>query len=395
MRVDWSPYSDGRWIWTSHGWYWHSYEPFGYITYHYGRWYFDDYYGWLWYPDYEWAPAWVEWRYDNNYIGWAPLHPYALFSISVGIYYTTAYYAPYYHWNFVVYNNFYNPHIYNYCVEPRYKYRVHSGTRYRNNYSYRNGRVRNNGVDVSVVRTRSGQTIRERDLTSVTDPGSLHNRKIGDKSKIRTFYKSRDELLKREVKDMKIERSDRKSSLDVTKIKKRELQKKDNNISKDKKRTKQVTTKEKQKDRFTKTDRTKTNKDKKVKTSDNRKKSGNDVFRTKKKTEQVNKNNQKKTVIKKNEKKTDVKRSNNNYNKNTRVKKNTDQKKLERKVTNNNKRNVITKTNKKQKKQIKKNTSNDRNKKTVTTKKTVKKNNRKTVKKNSGNNNKKNRRSRR
>ena len=68
MSMDWSPYRDGRWIWTSDGWYWQSYEPFGHITYHYGRWYFDDYYGWLWYPDYEWAPAWVEWRYDNDYI---------------------------------------------------------------------------------------------------------------------------------------------------------------------------------------------------------------------------------------------------------------------------------------------------------------------------------------
>jgi hypothetical protein len=43
MRRDWSPYREGRWIWTSDGWYWHSYEPFGYITYHYGRWYYDDY----------------------------------------------------------------------------------------------------------------------------------------------------------------------------------------------------------------------------------------------------------------------------------------------------------------------------------------------------------------
>ncbi len=60
---------------------------------------YDDYYGWLWYPDYEWAPAWVEWRYDNNYIGWAPLHPYAVFSVSVGIYFTNTYYTPYYHWN--------------------------------------------------------------------------------------------------------------------------------------------------------------------------------------------------------------------------------------------------------------------------------------------------------
>jgi hypothetical protein len=33
------------WIYTNYGWYWDSYEPFGYVVYHYGRWYFDDYYG--------------------------------------------------------------------------------------------------------------------------------------------------------------------------------------------------------------------------------------------------------------------------------------------------------------------------------------------------------------
>jgi len=26
-------------------------------------------------PDDVWGPAWVEWRYDDEYIGWAPLRP--------------------------------------------------------------------------------------------------------------------------------------------------------------------------------------------------------------------------------------------------------------------------------------------------------------------------------
>jgi hypothetical protein len=64
----------------------------------------DDYYGWIWIPDYEWAPAWVEWRYDDAYIGWAPLPPYAVFSIHIGIHYTYDYYVPYRHWHYVNYN---------------------------------------------------------------------------------------------------------------------------------------------------------------------------------------------------------------------------------------------------------------------------------------------------
>src|SRR5258707_8656814 len=46
----WRAYLHGRWIWTSYGWYWASEEPFGWATFHYGRWYDDDYYGWIWTP---------------------------------------------------------------------------------------------------------------------------------------------------------------------------------------------------------------------------------------------------------------------------------------------------------------------------------------------------------
>ncbi|MDW8344322.1 MAG: hypothetical protein RMM51_07505 [Verrucomicrobiae bacterium] len=72
---DWRPYSVGRWIWTEHGWYWESPEPWAWACYHYGRWFWDDRHGWLWMPGTEWAPAWVEWRETETYVGWAPLPP--------------------------------------------------------------------------------------------------------------------------------------------------------------------------------------------------------------------------------------------------------------------------------------------------------------------------------
>jgi hypothetical protein len=31
--------------------------------------------GWLWVPGYQWAPAWVSWRYGGDAVGWAPLAP--------------------------------------------------------------------------------------------------------------------------------------------------------------------------------------------------------------------------------------------------------------------------------------------------------------------------------
>ena len=223
MRLDWSPYREGRWIWTSDGWYWHSYEPFGYITYHYGRWYYDDFYGWLWVPSYEYAPAWVEWRYDDNYIGWAPLHPYANVYVTIGVVYPNVYYNPYYHWNFVTYNHFCDPYVYNYYIGPRYKYRIHSNTRYRTNYVNRNGRIRNQGIDINIVRNRSGQNIQERDLIRVSDERTVNRNDQIERDKIRTVYKSRDELIRNEVRDTKIKKSEHRTSLDLSKVQIREI----------------------------------------------------------------------------------------------------------------------------------------------------------------------------
>jgi hypothetical protein len=60
---------------TDSGWYWVSTEQWGWATYHYGRWDYDSYYGWVWVPGTEWAPSWVEWRQGDDYVGWAPLPP--------------------------------------------------------------------------------------------------------------------------------------------------------------------------------------------------------------------------------------------------------------------------------------------------------------------------------
>ena len=391
MRMDWSPYRDGRWIWTSDGWYWQSNEPFGHITYHYGRWYFDDYYGWLWYPDYEWAPAWVEWRYDNDYIGWAPLHPYAMFSIAIGIHYTTVYYIPYYHWNFVVYNNFYDPYVYNHCVAPRYKYRVYSNTRYRNNYTYRNGRVRNNGVDVNIVRTRSGQKIRERDLQRVTDTRSMHKEKLDDQRKIKTFYRSRDELVSNELKDVKIKKSDRKSSLDVKNIRRGELEKKNIERKTHKERNRQIQTEENKRFSYTEKERSKTNKERKTNTSNERKKFDNNVTRKITSNEKIDDKKVDRKVKTNNEKIDLHKKSTVNKNKEIRIKNNTQMKEV--KVKRNRTNKVQTKT--EIKKRVDK-TFSEKNKKTTVNNRNTKKDKRTTVKNNKKNNdNKKKKRSKR
>ncbi len=59
---DWIPFSNGYWALADDHWTWISYEPFGWIVYHYGYWYDDPLYGWVWVPsDDPWSPARVEW----------------------------------------------------------------------------------------------------------------------------------------------------------------------------------------------------------------------------------------------------------------------------------------------------------------------------------------------
>ncbi len=211
----WAPYQAGRWVWSSYGWYWDSYESFGDITYHYGRWYNDDYYGWLWIPDNEWGPAWVEWRYDDDYIGWAPLSPYATFSVSFGIRFTHTYHSPWNVWNFVRYRHFCEHNMHNYYIPSSYKQRVFSDTKYRNDYGYEGNRIINRGIDRGTIERRGNVRIQEREIVRLNSPRT-DVRSRGDR--VEVYAPGRDVLTRGDVNNVKIERSERKLSLDVAKI---------------------------------------------------------------------------------------------------------------------------------------------------------------------------------
>ncbi len=112
----WRPYYYGRWEWTDEGWLWASEEPFGWAAYHYGRWAFDSYYGWLWVPGYQWAPAWVSWRYSGDVVGWAPLAP------GVSVYVSGTPFSDTW-WTFVPCNDFVAVPVYRVAYAPTYSHR--------------------------------------------------------------------------------------------------------------------------------------------------------------------------------------------------------------------------------------------------------------------------------
>ncbi len=116
-NADWSPYSDGYWAYTDDGWTWISNEEFGWAVYHYGRW-IRAYDEWLWIPGTEWAPAWVSWRMNDDYVGWAPLPPEAVWEPEVTF---TSWVDSYYDigpswYVFIPYNRFSSPSMRPYIV---------------------------------------------------------------------------------------------------------------------------------------------------------------------------------------------------------------------------------------------------------------------------------------
>lgn len=154
VAAGWRPYTVGRWCWTDDGWYWVSDEPWGWAAYHYGRWTYDDYYGWIWIPGYDWAPAWVEWRYGDDCVGWAPLSPYAVFSVSWGIHYRTRWDTPHSWWSFVDCGNITHPNIHRYVYRDDNNTRFIGRTRGGGSVRYSGGRIVTRGPEREYIERR-------------------------------------------------------------------------------------------------------------------------------------------------------------------------------------------------------------------------------------------------
>ena len=169
MDAGWRPYSNGRWEYTDYGWSWASNESWGWATDHYGRWFFDDSYGWVWVPGTEWAPAWVAWRYGDDYVGWAPLPPAAVWNGSIGLSFGDADRIPSQHWCFVPRRHLLDPNIRLQVTlvsrNPTMLARSHDATR----FEVRNGRPANIGPDVDQAGAFVGHRV---PVVKIVDVGS-------------------------------------------------------------------------------------------------------------------------------------------------------------------------------------------------------------------------------
>ncbi|MEP6699120.1 MAG: DUF6600 domain-containing protein [Verrucomicrobiota bacterium] len=173
---DWRPYTDGRWAYTDAGWTWVSEEPFGWATYHYGRWLRLRKVGWVWVPGEEWAPAWVSWRTSNQYVGWAPLPPEAHFDRGRGIHnWADNYYdiGPE-QYSFVPSNELGSQRIQRAVVPTERNVTIVNETTNVTNITYNNTTIVNQGPNYEELRSQSAQPIeryrleRRSEMTSET-----------------------------------------------------------------------------------------------------------------------------------------------------------------------------------------------------------------------------------
>ena len=178
----WRPYTNGRWVYTDAGWTWVSEEPFGWATYHYGRWARLRNIGWVWVPGEEWAPAWVSWRKSNDYVGWAPLPPEARFDRGSGIHnWADNYYdiGPE-QYCFVATNQFGGRRLEAAVVPVERNVTIVNETTNVTNITYNNTIIVNQGPNYDELRTRTQQPIErlrlERESTvnvQTGNPGSV------------------------------------------------------------------------------------------------------------------------------------------------------------------------------------------------------------------------------
>lgn len=187
LDASWRPYTAGHWVWSDYGWYWVSSEPFGWATYHYGRWYLDDHYGWIWIPDSVWGPAWVEWRCNDDYIGWAPLPPYARFHVTVGIRFTRRWVAPPVYWSFISYNHFTSGHHYRDYMSESNTRRLISTTRSTGRYQVDQNHIVDQGVERAFIERRTSNRIGTFEITETRERGVERQMSNGTRERVEVY----------------------------------------------------------------------------------------------------------------------------------------------------------------------------------------------------------------
>jgi len=169
MGYRWQPYRDGHWVLTDDGWTWISHEEWGSIPFHYGRWDYDSHFGWFWIPGTVWGPAWVSWRWNDQYVGWAPLPPGVEFHSGMD-FTSLSFKIPNRFWIFLQAPHFLDRDIYRYTLPYERNVTIINFTTIRNNIHFRNNRIINEGIGIDHVRRVTGRAVPRYTVRDVRNP---------------------------------------------------------------------------------------------------------------------------------------------------------------------------------------------------------------------------------
>jgi hypothetical protein len=183
VAVSWRPYTVGHWVYTDDGCTWDSDEPWGWATYHYGRWTYDATHGWVWVPGEEWAPAWVAWRYGDGYIGWAPLPPAIGWDdgsgLSLGGLAIDEWVPPFWY-GFVEERFFFSDRVRDYIALAARNETLVRVTRNVTSYAAGENRVIERGIDITRIEKETGQTIRRYRIVDADSWQAVRSARVRD-----------------------------------------------------------------------------------------------------------------------------------------------------------------------------------------------------------------------
>ena len=174
----WQPYCDhGHWVYTDCGWYWFSDYSWGWAPFHYGRWFQHSRWGWCWTPDTVWGPSWVTWRYSNEYCGWAPLPPFAVYREGAGFFYRGLNVSFGFDFGlgincftFVPIGHFCDPHPRRFRATPTQVTQIYNHTTVINNFNGHGRNLANRGIDPEHITAVTHTPIRPVAIRDTTAP---------------------------------------------------------------------------------------------------------------------------------------------------------------------------------------------------------------------------------
>ncbi|HRD01168.1 MAG TPA: hypothetical protein PLP57_00810 [Candidatus Saccharicenans sp.] len=169
VNARWHPYIHGRWVWTDYGWTWASAYSWGWLPFHYGRWGWDVHLGWFWVPDVDWAPAWVIWRFNDIYLGWAPVPPDIPFRPGHGFEWRNRH-VDYHLWIFIEGRHFHENRLANWVIPRERNRSLINFTVLVDRVSLRNNIIINDGLNPQQIERITGRPVTRVKIKEIKQP---------------------------------------------------------------------------------------------------------------------------------------------------------------------------------------------------------------------------------